>query len=205
MSTKNSIVDKRIIKSKIALKESLLSLMQNKDFKAITITDIVQLANLNRGTFYKHYHYKEDLLNEVIEDVVADLIISYREPYKQMENFVIRELNSSAVKIFEHVEKHASFYTLTVKTNVLYGFQNRICIELKRLALEDLSNIYTNTNNKIDNNLLASYTSYAILGMMIEWVKAGFQHSSSYMAEQLIEILHTAPVKITYRTNPISE
>ncbi|MEK4762740.1 TetR/AcrR family transcriptional regulator C-terminal domain-containing protein [Viridibacillus sp. FSL E2-0187] len=205
MSTKNSIVDKRIIKSKIALKESLLSLMQNKDFKAITITDIVQLADLNRGTFYKHYHYKEELLNEIIEDVVADLIISYREPYKQVKKFVIRELNSSAVKIFEHVEKHSSFYTLIVKSNVLYGFQNRICIELKRLALEDLSNIYTNTNNKIDNNLLASYTSYAILGMMIEWVKEGFQHSSSYMAEQLIEILNTAPVKITYRTNPISE
>ncbi len=63
----------------MALKESLISLMQNKDFRDISITDIVELADLNRGTFYKHYQYKEELLEEVMEDVIADLIISYRE------------------------------------------------------------------------------------------------------------------------------
>uniref|UniRef100_UPI003F68581C TetR/AcrR family transcriptional regulator n=1 Tax=Caldifermentibacillus hisashii TaxID=996558 RepID=UPI003F68581C len=70
-------VDRRINKSKTALKEALLILMENKDFNKITITDIVNISNLNRGTFYKHYQTKEELLGDLIEEVLEDLIRSY--------------------------------------------------------------------------------------------------------------------------------
>ncbi|MBF6633265.1 MAG: TetR/AcrR family transcriptional regulator, partial [Planococcus sp. (in: Bacteria)] len=64
--------DRRIDKSKSALKEALIFLMDEKEFKSITITEIVQSANLNRGTFYKHYQTQEELLNELIDDVLID-------------------------------------------------------------------------------------------------------------------------------------
>jgi AcrR family transcriptional regulator len=85
MSNKNEYLDRRVLKSKRALKEALLALMHKKSFKEITITDIVQKADLNRGTFYKHYTYKEDLLHEIIDDIIFDLVASYREPYKNSE------------------------------------------------------------------------------------------------------------------------
>ncbi len=53
-------VDRRITKSKKAMKEALLTLMKTKDFRKITITDIVKASDLNRGTFYKHYQSKEE-------------------------------------------------------------------------------------------------------------------------------------------------
>jgi AcrR family transcriptional regulator len=83
--------------------------MQKKDFKEISITDIVKLADLNRGTFYKHYQYKEDVLNEIIDDVITDLIASYREPYRNRDTFEVSNLTSNAIKVFEHVNKHANF------------------------------------------------------------------------------------------------
>ncbi|KIO61549.1 TetR/AcrR family transcriptional regulator [Caldibacillus thermoamylovorans] len=51
--------------------------MENIDFNKITITDIVNISNLNRGTFYKHYQTKEELLGDLIEEVLEDLIRSY--------------------------------------------------------------------------------------------------------------------------------
>ena len=101
MSTKDDITDRRIVKSKRALKDSILSLMQKKDFKEISITEIVQGADLNRGTFYKHYPYKEDLLNDIIDDVISDLIVSYREPYKDKETLEVSKLTSHAVKVLD--------------------------------------------------------------------------------------------------------
>src|SRR5690606_19005513 len=112
----------RITKSKTALKNSLLQLMNNKDFKAITITDIVQQAHLNRGTFYKHYQFKEELLDEVDDDVIKDLVASYLDPYEQTETFVLNDLTASAIEIFHHVEKYANFYILVVNTSIYARF-----------------------------------------------------------------------------------
>ncbi|MEK4484218.1 TetR/AcrR family transcriptional regulator [Psychrobacillus sp. FSL H8-0484] len=194
MTTKIKKLDRRISKSKTAMKEALLSLMKKKHFKEITITDIVQTADLNRGTFYKHYQYKEELLEEIIDDVIKDLIDSYRDPYKGMEVFTVSELTSSAIKIFDHVAQYTNFYSLLGKSNVLFELQNRICNELKQLLLQDLSNNPLHSN--INSNLNASYQAHAIWGMIIEWIDNNFMYSSTYMAEQLLAILHYNPVEI---------
>lgn len=190
-------VDRRISRSKHLLKEALISLMKTKDFKGVTIKDIVDRADLNRGTFYKHYQYKEDLLEEIIEDVISDLITSYREPYKGEETFEVTKLTISSIKIFDHVEKHKEFYTLIVNSNTLLGFQNRICQILKDLALHDLTVPLPYT--KINRELQASYHAYAILGMIMEWIRGGFKYSSTYLAEQLLEYIKQDKENAVYK------
>ncbi|MFJ5771042.1 TetR/AcrR family transcriptional regulator [Psychrobacillus sp. NPDC093180] len=197
MSTKSIYQDRRIRKSKAALKESLIAIMKEKDFKEISITDIVQTADLNRGTFYKHYQYKEELLEEAIDDVIKDLIDSYREPYQEVEVLIVSKLSSSTIKIFDHVEKHSNFYSLLVKSNVLFELQKRICDELKKLVLQDITNHPLQHN--INANLIASYQAHAIWGMINEWIQSEFIYSASYMAEQLLAILHSDPTKNTNR------
>ncbi len=187
MCKSSASVDRRIKRSKKALKEALIQLMKEKDFKEISITEIVREAEVNRGTFYKHYQYKEDLLEEIIDEVITDLIASYREPYKDWKILEIKNLTSSAVKVFDHVEKYANFYSLIFHANVLVGFQNRIGKILRDLALREFNEYVSNP--KIDRELHASYRSYAILGMITEWVNSGFHYSSAYMAEQLVEII----------------
>ena len=180
--------DRRISKSKRELKEALLVLMEQKDFKRISITDIVTCADLNRGTFYKHYQSKEELLHELIDDVMENLIQSYREPYLHSKTFVVSELTTSKIKIFEHVASHAKFYAIIVNSNVLPGFQNKICDVLKQLAQRDLK-VVENINRKIDLELYCSYNAYALFGLIVEWVKGGFRYTPHHMAEQLIEFL----------------
>ncbi|PKR84646.1 TetR/AcrR family transcriptional regulator [Heyndrickxia camelliae] len=188
----NIHLDRRIAKSKQALKDALISLMQKKDFKEITIKEIVQLADLNRGTFYKHYQYKEDLLEEMMDDVIANLILSYREPYKNKETFEVKELTSSTIKIFDHVDKYKEFYTLVVQSNAMLGFQSKICDVLKELVLHDLYDHRPEIN--IAPNLHASFQAYAIFGMIVEWIQQGFKYSSTYMAEQLLAIIKYSQV-----------
>ena len=192
MPNKSSTLDRRIRKSQKSLKDALLTLMQTKDFKDISITDIVRLADLNRGTFYKHYQDKEELLAEIIDEVIKDLTISYRAPYENLTEFEMSKLTASAIKIFEHVETHANFYTLLGKSNILTGLQTRVCDELIQLISHDLSNNLINT--KINAKLIASYQAYAIWGMITEWVDSEFSYPTSYMAEQLLEILHQRPI-----------
>lgn len=46
--------DMRCIKTKKAIKNALANLMTEKDISQITVTDISELAMINRKTFYAH-------------------------------------------------------------------------------------------------------------------------------------------------------
>lgn len=179
--------DRRIDKSKNALKDALILLMEKKEFKTITITEIVHLADLNRGTFYKHYPTQEELLRELIEDVLSDLVHSYRDPYMTIPDFEVSKISVSSIKIFDHVKRYSRFYTIIIHSNVLPGFQNRICQVLKELIQSDL--IQSMPNSEIDRSLLSSYNAYALFGLIIEWVNKGFAFTPIQMADQLISII----------------
>ncbi|WP_455675171.1 TetR/AcrR family transcriptional regulator [Pradoshia sp.] len=180
-------IDRRVSKSKHALKQSLTTLMNQKTFKNITISEIVELADLNRGTFYKHYQDKEDLLNDLIQDVLSDFTESYRAPYQNKSAFYFDQLNASAIKIFDHVAKYSNFYTIVINDDALPGFVNKLGELLKELVITDHMKDFNTPS--IDRQLMASYQSYAILGLIIEWVKGGFIYTPSYMATQLLNIL----------------
>ena len=47
--------DRRIRRTKRLLRQALAELMNEKDFKDITVKEITDRADLNRGTFYFHY------------------------------------------------------------------------------------------------------------------------------------------------------
>ena len=193
--------NRSINKSKKALKDALIILMKAKEFNKISITDLVNVADLNRGTFYKHYQSTEELLNDLIDNVIGDLIQSYREPYLQTNEFIIGELTTSSIKIFEHVDSYSDFYTNIVNSNVLPGFQNKICDVLKQLALQDLEVVVLNKNARINTDLFSSFNAYAIFGLIVEWIKSDFTYSPTYMAEQLIEILKYNSTKTIFNTS----
>ena len=161
--------------------------MKVKEFKSITITDIVQLVDLNRGTFYKHFETKDDIFDEIIEDVISDLTESYRDPYKNSELFELKKLSPSGIKIFDHVEKYKEFYKLILHSNKLAGFQHKICLVLKELALKDLTN--SKSDSTINPEIQANFHAYAIFGMIVEWVNSEFKYSASFMANQLFSLI----------------
>ncbi|QDP39211.1 TetR/AcrR family transcriptional regulator [Radiobacillus deserti] len=184
-------VDRRINKSKMALMDALILLMEQSPFEKITITEIVQHANLNRGTFYRHYQTKDELLEDLIDNVLNDFMRSYRSPYQNIDRLYVQELTASKIKIFEHVYAYSRFYSSIVSSNAIPGFQQKICDVLKQLAKEDLE--MTLAKSDVEPDLLTSYYAYAIFGLIMEWIQAGFKYTPAYMAEQLIQILHIQP------------
>lgn len=190
-------LDRRNVKSRIALREALLVLMREKSFEDITITRIVQVANLNRGTFYKNYQYKEEILQEIIDEVTTDLVAAFRAPYQQHSTLEMKTLKGSAIKIFDHVFQYADFYTLAVRMNFFGDFQQNICKILKDIHLQDFRHI--SYNPKVNKEFLVSYRIHATLGVINEWVSEGFKYSAMYMADQLVEILKTGQEEDTYQ------
>ncbi|MBQ6555015.1 MAG: TetR/AcrR family transcriptional regulator [Firmicutes bacterium] len=62
--------DLRIIKSKKAIKSAFLELLQERGYSGITVKDIADRAIINRKTFYTHYETKDDLYNEIMQEIL---------------------------------------------------------------------------------------------------------------------------------------
>lgn len=65
--------DRRIRKTKEAIKYALIDLLKHKTLEKITIKDITESADINRGTFYLHYLDKYDLLEQIEDEYIERL------------------------------------------------------------------------------------------------------------------------------------
>lgn len=65
--------DRRARRSRRLLKESLLELMKRKTFAEISVRDVTDAADMNRGTFYLHYSGTTELLQSVEMDLLEEL------------------------------------------------------------------------------------------------------------------------------------
>ena len=49
--------DRRVRKTKRAMTEALASLLEKKPLNEISVREISEIADINRGTFYLHYQF----------------------------------------------------------------------------------------------------------------------------------------------------
>lgn len=185
-----STVDRRVLRSKLALKEALLSLMAAKSFSQVSITEIVETANYNRGTFYTHYENKEALLDEVLGELIEELIAAFRAPYDQVEMFRVEEMPATAVKLFEHIYSRREEYTVLFRSDVLPMVKEKMFAAIKRISNEDLEH---DTSGKINQELMQAYSMNALMGLVFYWIEGGFKYEPAYMQEQLVLILNYRP------------
>lgn len=60
-----NFTDLRVIKTREQLQNALLSLLEEKELKKITVKEICDKAGISRNAFYQHYGYKEDLYDQM--------------------------------------------------------------------------------------------------------------------------------------------
>ncbi|WP_028609091.1 TetR/AcrR family transcriptional regulator [Paenibacillus harenae] len=192
MTESGKKTDRRIVRSKAALRQALLELMGQKSFTSISITEIVELANYNRGTFYTHYDTKEALLDEIISDMIEDLLQSFRVPYEKTDVLRINELTARSVMIFDHIYEHASLYQMLWKSDVLPSVREKMFVALKQITMDE----FEYGDSGIDRELLSIYSINSLMGLVFHWIESGFKHSPSYMQEQLVKLVNWRPTTV---------
>ena len=71
------MVDRRVRRTRAALRRAIVELVLEQGYGAITGDDIAAEADVTRATFYKHYANKEELLADVAEGFAADVTAAF--------------------------------------------------------------------------------------------------------------------------------
>ncbi|MBB6634996.1 TetR/AcrR family transcriptional regulator [Cohnella thailandensis] len=193
--------DRRVRKTKEILKSSLLTLMQEKSFQQISITELVSHADCTRGTFYAHYEQKEDLLDEMIEEMFERMTEAYRRPYAGMSMVDFNELPGSSIVLFDHFTENRTFYKVMLDPRTNYNFRETLTRRMDRLFRKDFEFIVTERDAHIDTKLFGTYRIHGIIGLILEWIDSDFELPASYMGEQLVEILKFSTPQVYVKRN----
>ena len=99
-----SSVDKRVVRTKRAIRNAFTELLAEKDINYITIKDIADRANINRKTFYNYYNGIYQLIEEIEKDLVdkfeltfanVDIVSSLNDPriiFDRLDSLICADL-----------------------------------------------------------------------------------------------------------------
>ncbi len=81
-------MDKRVIKTKKAIKNAFMELRTKKALEQITVKELCQLAYINKSTFYSHYEdiyalsdaLEYEMVLEIVSSIPKDLDYNFSNP-----------------------------------------------------------------------------------------------------------------------------
>lgn len=192
--------DRRITRSKRALRAALIELMEERGFDGFSVNDLCERADLNRGTFYNHFHDKEALLATLEDEVMCHL-----ERFQaQMQDLTVRELLKYRtlkrplpflVELFDYLREQGDFMhaVLGPGGDIRFGprVRDSVCTNLIQSILHER---YRTDPEPFVQYYVAFYAS-AYLGVIERWIETGMRESSEEMALIAMRLLFIKPGK----------
>lgn len=194
--SKEHAPDRRVARTKRAIRDALTELMEEKGFDGVTVKDLTERADINRGTFYIHYKDKYDLLeqsaNELIEEISNMAAASFLTVAKSYKNSPDKWILLPFVeKLFDIMQDNADFMRVVLGSKGDPSFQKKLKEVIRLRALPILNIVGGELLVPVD--YLTAYVSSAHLGVIQSWLDSGLQTPPKEMALILAQLTLLGP------------
>jgi len=178
--------DKRIRRTKNIFKRTLIQLIQEKGYRNVTVTDIIQRADYNRSTFYLHYQDKETLAMEMMDEMFTMLAASFRQPFMKDSKVVYEQIVPSSNTFFQHIYDFREFYSLLNFEDTLPNLKDRFLRSFKEIFNGLV--YYDEQKQPIQLKYFNTYKMYGSYGVILEWIESGCETSPEEFSDHLLAI-----------------
>lgn len=121
------------IRSRRMIREAFLELLEEKEFGKITVTDIVNRADLNRSTFYAHYPDVQGVVEEIQSEIINKNMEMVREvKYRN----ILRDPMPYLISICTTLEENMKLYAKMGHTAEVHRHLDKY----RRLIVEEIVN-----------------------------------------------------------------
>lgn len=170
--------DRRIRKTKKALREALAKLLTEKELYTITVQELAEEADIHRGTFYAHYQDVYDLFHQIEDSVIEELAALMDSD----EDYTCEGVYTALVNyISENARLYKAFFT---KGN--YSFQKRIAQWLESAYLKSWEDENPDFKQTERMNYLTAYHIRGLISIIERWVETDF----ALPKNEVIQLLH---------------
>ena len=173
----SSKLDRRKQYTRMALKDSLLKLLQEKQISSITIKEICELADINRSTFYAHYSSQYDLLDSIEEEFISDMV----ETLSQYNFTKEEEALQMTEKILEYIAEKSEICQTLLSENSDIHFQKKGMMITQQFIFKNWF-----TESQHDREALEYISMFVMSGSIYvikNWLENGMNKTPREMAQ----------------------
>ncbi|HKG46207.1 MAG TPA: TetR/AcrR family transcriptional regulator [Pyrinomonadaceae bacterium] len=177
----NKKTDARVRKTRDALGDALIALMQEKPFETITVQDVLDRAHVSRSTFYTHYSDKDDLLMSDSEEFFEALSMALSAHGDKSDRvFPVKEF-------FNHLADVQPFYKALVKSGKFQENMELARGHFARGIERRLSELPRAKSIPAKERSAIAFThAGALLSLLTWWLDRGMREPT----EQMDELFH---------------
>lgn len=175
------------------LKDALISLISEKEFTAISITDIINRSELNRSTFYAHFRDKDELLACIIEELIGGMIKSMQVSgaNHRPNNKDLCRPTYATTQLFTYVEKQAFYFNTMLNNQRVPQLSQRLSDTLYNFYLKEMEEYPENSEQfTINKGFFACYLTSVVIGFIYHWlVNTDLKYTPEYISKEFTKIL----------------
>lgn len=169
------------LQTKKSLAKSLKKLMRSTPLHKISVKDVVKDCNLNRQTFYYHFHDIYELVEWIYKTEAIESIAEYKSYNTWIDGFY---------KIFLYIEGNKEFCYNTLNSLSRTHLDMYLFSVINDLLMGVINEISSDMIIKIeDKKFMADFYTHAFAGLVIQWMKDGMKEDPKVLIEKLKELI----------------
>ena len=177
--------NRSVLRTQRLLKDGLTQLMKEKPIHKISVKELTDLVNLNRGTFYLHYKDIYDLM-EQLENDLLDKFLAITEAHSatDMNGHPLPLL----LDLFKFLKENQEFAHILLLENRDQLFVDKLKDLLKKRCLDDWTLIFTNASEELCE-IYSAFILSGCIGIIENWIRTGATQSPESIAEYTENIM----------------
>ncbi len=176
---------KNATRSRHLIKQAYGELVNEKDYTKISVTDIVERANISRGTFYAHYLDVYDLGMAIQNNVLETLDLAMNSI--GLEN-IVADPTAAVMMGMEFLEKNKAYYGLFVNSSRGESLISRIISFLEDRFSPTVDEMFPDAAQRERVKLFLIYTVGAFKRVILAWFNDKLDLPTQAYAEELMRI-----------------
>ncbi|HBU82775.1 MULTISPECIES: TetR/AcrR family transcriptional regulator [Paenibacillus] len=200
MNHQEDKMDRRKIRTKKLIRQALLELTMEKGLNKISVMDLAERAEINRGTFYLHYRDVADLVDQLKQEIFEGIqMLAIELNPMEVRPYAERgEPYPSILKILEYLLSHADY--LRVMLDPKGDLQ--LPIQLKELMAKRMIQKFEShlpRESVIPWDYFLAFTASANIGLLTHWMAQGNDLSTREVALIMTQITSQGPLETLMR------
>ena len=180
--------DRRVKRTQNLLAKALISLTLEQGYDAITIRDITQRADVGYATFFRHYHDKDELLQDVLEVVLDELLhVFFASSYQGGST-------ADGLILFRYVQQHSEVIRVLLSSR---GYSSLIQRVVEAVSQDVLSRQKLEEGGIVPAEIAAHHLITSSITLVQWWL----EHDMPYAPERMCEIYQELIIRPTIGIN----
>ena len=181
--------DRRVQYTKRVLREAVQELLKIKSIDEVTIKEVCELADINRGTFYLHYTQPRDILKEIENSFIQENMATFDDYWENQ-----RDMGMMA-KIFTCIVENKELCRILMGENGDPQFL-RSLENLARTAILDEWQKEFPMHKREHLDFLYDYVFTGSMRLILKWIDEEQNLSAAAFAHRLERLGHYCLVAV---------